>query len=80
MRRKTRVRPAYIRASPKGWHPTPVRGEAVIATDRLSAREVHRRALSVIDAPPGGQGRSPPRPAQPRMERASVVGPDQASR
>jgi hypothetical protein len=40
VKRKTTLRPSYIRASHKGWQPTAIRGEVVIDTNGRTARQV----------------------------------------
>ena len=48
VRRKTTVRPRYVRASNLGWQPTPVPGEVVIETDGRNARTVLRIARGIV--------------------------------
>lgn len=83
VRRKTTVRAAYVRASHRGWQPTPTPGEVVISTDGLSRRAVLEAAMRALkrrvglrsrsgsSPAPRAAGRSPARPA--RATRASTA-------
>lgn len=64
--RKTTVAASYVAASHKGWQPTPVRGEIVIGTDRLTPVQVRRVALGAI-RDRVGDGVSRPRVRLPRF-------------
>ncbi|MGA8542944.1 MAG: AAA family ATPase [Thermoplasmata archaeon] len=48
VRRKTTLRPSYVRASHKGWVTRPVRGDIVIDTDRRTPGQVAAIARSVL--------------------------------
>ena len=72
VRRKTTLRPAYVRASHRGWVTRPIRGEIVLETTGRSERQVRREATEALAL---RAGRPPATPDRARREAPAPSGP-----